>query len=208
MSAGKKMMDEDAAKPKRVGVTTLAKLVIGEDVCHLKPWYEKQHPEEAPPTGPQLVQWKMNHTEVVTKIVQSLKGGEVQRETWLSLDNPPIIGKADVIHQLPGVIHIYEAKSGRKADSHGLQLLIYIFIAKRTIVGAGGPKIVGHLVYPDQEVTMGEEGVPLDLERMMAPHIEAILSPDAPRAVKNPACRFCWADCPYTQNRGPARVAK
>ena len=194
-------IEETVQKVPRVGVTTLAKLMIGEEVCHLKPWYEKRHPEEAPPTGPQLVQWKMNHTAVVTKLVQSLEGGEVQREMWLTLDKPPVIGKADVIHQTPGVIHIYEAKSGRKADSHGLQLLIYIYIAKRTMVGSGGPIIKGHLVYPDQQVDMGEEGVPLDLERMMEPHIQAILGSEAPRAVQNPACRFCWADCPYAKQR-------
>jgi hypothetical protein len=195
------MMDEEVPKPKRVGVTTLSKLMTGEDVCHLRPWYEKKHPNEAPPPGPELVKWQMNHTEVVTKLVMSLKGGEVERETWLSMDQPPVIGKADVIHQLPGGFHIYEAKSGRKANSHGLQLLIYLHIARKTLVGAGGPKLYGHLVYPDQQVDMGEDGIPLNLERMMTPHIEAILSPDAPRAVKSSGCRFCWADCPYAQNR-------
>ena len=45
------------------------------------------------PPGPELVNWQLNHTEVVTKIVDSLQGGDVERETWISTDNPPLIGK-------------------------------------------------------------------------------------------------------------------
>jgi CRISPR/Cas system-associated exonuclease Cas4 (RecB family) len=202
------MMEEDAElkqKVMRAGVTTISKLVVGEDVCRLKPWYEKRHPEEAPPPGPELANWQLNHTEVVTKIVDSLQGGDVERETWISTDNPPLIGKTDVTHRIAGEFHIYEAKSGRKSNAHVLQLLMYIYMARKSQPGLDGSKIVGHLVYPDQETTLTEQDVPQDLERKMEPHIRAILGPEAPRAVKNPACRWCWADCQFAGKRSQVK---
>lgn len=45
------MMEEGAElkqKVMRAGATTVSKLVVGEEACRLKPWYEKRHP--APPT--------------------------------------------------------------------------------------------------------------------------------------------------------------
>lgn len=197
-------MDEErpGEKMRRVGVTTLAKLVTGEEACHLKPWYEKRHPEEAPPPGPDLARWQMEHNLVVTKIIQGLQGGEVEREMWLSLEKPPIIGKTDVTHRLPGEIHIYEAKSGRQANSHPLQLLIYIYMARKgAMEGADGAKLVGHLVYPNNEVVMGEADIHPNLVQMMETHIQAVLSDTPPRPVKNSACRWCWADCQFAGKR-------
>lgn len=140
------MMDEETpgGKTRRVEVTTLAKLVTGGEVCHLRFWYEKRHPEEAPPPGPELAKWQMEHNMVVTKIVQGLQGGDVEREMWLSLDKPPIIGKTDVTHRLPGEIHIYEVKPGRQANSHPLQLGIYIYMARKgAMEGVDGVKLTG-----------------------------------------------------------------
>ncbi len=204
------MMDEEkpGEKIRRVGVTTLAKLVTGEDVCHLKPWYEKRHPDEAPPPGPELARWQMEHNLVVTKIVQGLQEGDVEREMWLSLDKPPVIGKTDVTHRLPGEIHIYEAKSGRQANSHPLQLLIYLYMARKgAMEGVDGTKLTGHLVYPDKEVVMREADIHPNLEQMMEPHIQAVLSDSAPRPVKNPACRWCWADCQFAGKRSQVKAS-
>jgi CRISPR-associated protein Cas4 len=199
------MEEQTAGKVKRIGVTTLSKLLSGDEVCHLKPWYEKMHPEEAPPTDGKLIQWQMNHTEVVTGIVHSLQGGEVKRETWLSSDNPPVIGKTDVVHELPGAVHIYEAKSGRRSGAHYLQLLIYIWITRRNMAGKDGTTITGHLVYPDQATVVNETEIPKNLEKKIEPHIQILLSPDRPRAVQCSACRFCWADCQYAQARDRAQ---
>ncbi len=204
------MMDDErpGEKIRRVGVTTLAKLVTGEDVCHLKPWYEKRHPDEAPPPGPELARWQMEHNLVVTKIVQGLQGGDVEREMWLSLDKPPVIGKTDVTHRLPGEIHIYEAKSGRQANSHPLQLLIYLYMARKgAMEGVDGTKLTGHLVYPDKEVVMRETDIHPNLEQMMEPHIQEVLSDSAPRPVRNPACRWCWADCQFAGKRSQVKAS-
>ena len=144
----------------------------------------------------------MEHNLVVTKIVQGLQGGDVEREMWLSLDKPPIIGKPDVTHRLPGEIHIYEAKSGRQANSHPLQLLTYIFMARRgAMEGVDGTRLVGHLVYPSNEVVMGEEDIHPNLEQVMEPHIQVVLSDSPPRPVKSPSCRWCWADCQFAGKR-------
>ncbi|MDG6898620.1 MAG: Dna2/Cas4 domain-containing protein, partial [Nitrososphaerota archaeon] len=114
--------------------------------------------------------------------------------------------KTDVTHRLPGELHIYEAKSGRKSNAHVLQLLMYIYMARKSVPGLDGSKIIGHLVYPDQETTLAEQDVPQDLESKMEPHIRAILGSEAPRPVKNSACRWCWADCQFAGKRSQVKA--
>jgi hypothetical protein len=82
-----------------------------------------------------------------------------------------------------------------------------MFMARKSQPGLDGSKIVGHLVYPDQESTLTEQDVPQDLERKMEPHIRAILGPEVPRPVKNPACRWCWTDCPFAGKRSLAKTS-
>lgn len=48
---------------------------------------------------------------------------------------------------------------------------------------------------------MSEADLHPNLEAMMEPLIQAILSDSPPRPVKNPACRRCWADCSFAGKR-------
>ncbi len=192
---------ETEAKVPRVGVTTVSKLLTGDDVCHLKPWYERRHPEEAPPDDGRLLNWTLNHNELVTKIVQGLKEGEVKREIWFIQDNPPVWGKIDVVNSRPGEYHIYEIKSGKRSNAHILQLFVYMHIARKTDPKLKDVSIQGHLVYPDQQMLFKENAVPPDLDQKMEPHVSVILGETPPKPIQNRTCRFCWADCQYAGAR-------
>ncbi|MDG6949737.1 MAG: hypothetical protein JRM77_07830, partial [Nitrososphaerota archaeon] len=59
----------------------------------------------------------------------------------------------------------------------------------------------------DKEVVMRETDIHPNLEQMMEPHIQEVLSDSAPRPVRNPACRWCWADCQFAGKRSQVKAS-
>jgi hypothetical protein len=187
----------DAEQSNRVGIAVLSRLMAGDEVCYFKPWYEMRHPEETEKISKELAEWKMNHTDLVARLVDTLKGGDIYREEYFALDHPPIAGKVDVLHVLQGKVNLYEVKSGRKTHSHFTQLLLYLFLVAKD-QRFRQSNITGHLVYDDQELAVTPDDVPPDLEDRIQRHVAPVLSEASPRKVRSSVCRFCWADCEFS----------
>ncbi len=184
----------------KAGVGVLSRLMAGDEVCYFKPWYEMRHPDEVQNLSKELAQWKMNHTELVGRTIDKISGGDIFREEYLTLDDPPIAGKVDILHVLPGGVHVYEIKSGRKAHSHYVQLLLYLFLANRDPRFKSVP-ITGHLVYESEQIDVKPIEVPGDVEERIRRHASPLLSDKAPRKIRSGVCRYCWADCEFSVPR-------
>lgn len=184
----------------RVGVAALSRLMVGDEVCYFKPWYEMRNREEVQELSKDLADWKMRHTELVTKVLDGLTDGDVFREEYLQLEDPPLVGKIDILQRVSGETHLYEVKTGRKSHSHYVQLLLYMFIASRDNRFADN-RALGHLVYEDNSLDATENDVPPDFEDRIRGHIAALLSEESPRKVRSPVCNFCMAECEYSVPR-------
>lgn len=180
--------------------------MAGDEVCYFKPWYEMRHADEVQNMSKELARWKMNHTELVGRTVDKMSGGEIYREEYLAMDDPPVAGKLDILHVLPKGVHVYEIKSGRKAHSHYVQLLLYLFLASKDSRFEDAA-IVGHLIYEDQEIEAKPSDVPEDIKERIRRHTSILLSNKAPRKVRSGVCRFCWADCEFSGPRHGASGA-
>ena len=111
-----------------IWVTTLAKLLTGENSCEWAGWFKAHHQSwKKPPTDFDSTKWMLEHTALVNRERESFEniGYEVHTENQnlfrLKGATATIAGKPDLIGEKTNEILISDAKTGNRNPSHRAQ---------------------------------------------------------------------------------------
>ncbi len=198
------------ASPPRQGLpsffaTSICKLLVGEQPCHLEPWLKGhlnliKRPREDTSS---LVKWKAEHTEMLRAEVQRLKaeGWSCGVERWFRINGQTAIlsGKPDIIAQKTGVRpKIVDLKSGQPRETDVAQVLLYI-LALPIAWESPAMQFDGEVVYPTHRVMVPCADAQLVKGRLFG-LLRDLAKAERPAASPSEAaCRFCEAteaDCP------------
>tara|TARA_Y100001968_G_C19417738_1_gene749928 strand:- start:815 stop:1552 length:738 start_codon:yes stop_codon:yes gene_type:complete len=203
-----------------LGPSTVADASTFENSCPLSTWVATRY--KPAPDNEFLARWQLRHTAVLSQMHELLLGkypeAEIQMEVPLqSVDmcGNTLFGSPDAILIFPdGDIHVCDAKSGKRKQTHWIQVGLYALMiqAAARFSGEPIPKIHGFtLGYGD-----GQEG-DCKLLSIVSDHaleevlpeptrkrIRNILAESGCSTMPNPIpsagnCRFCkWKEgCPY-----------
>lgn len=184
---------------KSIGVRDLCKVMLGEEPCLWKIWYEIRHKDEKPTeTSPALIRWKMEHTSMLNKLSNDLrtKGGRLLAEEWVKLDveGGRIIGRVDLINETD-IITIYDCKVGKERESDHLQMWLYLYMLINDPRYRGN-ELRGVLKYKGKDVEYDTSDIPENLPGYVEEYTRILLD-DGQEPSKSPgnSCRFCWIEC-------------
>lgn len=188
-----------------IGVSTISKLISGAESCPFKYWYALRHKDigEKESLSPQLIQWKIRHTQVVSKIIEDIQklGGELKRERWVKLPlskDDILIGKVDMIHENGKVINLYECKSGNPNSADAIQLLIYLYVLNKE-ESYKDKELKGILSYTDYQQEYSILDIPEEIQESIEKYSKILLSEDEPPKYEGSSCRFCNAECEFRE---------
>ncbi|MFH1283015.1 MAG: Dna2/Cas4 domain-containing protein [bacterium] len=181
-------------------VTSLSKLLAGEENCLFKIWYKMRNKIQDE-ISKELVLWKMNHTSMLNELIKTLKDGEIKREFWLGLDilNGNLRGSIDLLHIKDEMVEIHECKSGQERHSDQLQILIYLFMFKK-MDSYKDKEIKGILHYNERDVHFNLNDIPDDLQILIEKQAEILLNDDPPNKYAGGSCKWCKIDCESKTN--------
>jgi len=139
-----------------VWTTHLAKALVGENACLLQPWLTARFKFDRRGDETALVQWKANHTTLLTDIVAQYRkdGFKCQVERFFKAPGRfvNLTGKADLIAQKTDVRPlIIDAKSGSPKDSDVAQVMVEMLAVP---LAWQAPAMVfdGLVIYPTHQV--------------------------------------------------------
>jgi hypothetical protein len=186
-------------------VTSLAKILVGEQPCQFETWMKAHYEIEKRPRSDagSLAKWKADHTEQLQAEIVRLKaaGWRCTIEKYFRVTGQTAIlaGKPDVIVQAPNKRpKIVDVKSGRERDSDTMQVLIYMV----TIPMAWqAPTMIfdGEVVYPTYRIHVEPAEAEAIRPKLFAlvKQLAGTTRPDPTPSEVN--CRFCdvnETDCP------------
>ena len=189
-------------------VTWLSKIMSGQTACQWQGWFQthnkltERHPQSFDLTG-----WKINHTRMLTELVQKMtaQGLEprVEFPITIAVGEATLGGKIDCVAVENSTACIYDCKTGTPRDSDQVQVMIYMHALSQIRKFENTP-IQGIVLYRDHE----------DVEIPELPgsfvsnfdYFVSLLSEDTP-PIKVPGqdCRFCSiakSDCPERVDEG------
>ncbi|MYE54684.1 MAG: hypothetical protein F4X34_05755 [Chloroflexi bacterium] len=192
-------------------VTWISKYLVGERSCQWATWLKTnfRHFERVPSTFDSAT-WNMEHTDMLNECADRLetRGCKVYIESQnaFRVESPSsrlvIQGRPDIIAVDPeGRATIYDVKTGQQADSHVVQVQLYMFLLPRARGGRWRETTFnGALVYKDGvEKLIPASSVDDAFVRRVEEFVRRMLSETAARRVPSaPECRFCEiarADC-------------
>ena len=200
-------MPEKRTDGPYIWVTSLAKLLTGENSCEWAAWFKAHHRSwSKPPSDFDSTGWMLKHTALVNTERESLEnaGYEVYTENQnmfrLKGATATIGGKPDLIAEKPGEILISDAKTGQPGPSHRAQVLIYQYAIPKALPQFQGKQVTGRVRYPESQVDSPADAVDREFIRNLGTLIRR-LADDAParRVPSASECRFCditAEDCP------------
>ncbi|MFQ5974805.1 MAG: Dna2/Cas4 domain-containing protein [Candidatus Hydrothermarchaeales archaeon] len=179
-----------------VGVGSISKLIVGEENCLYKIWYGMRHKEEVEEVSKELVKWKINHTNMLTNLSQSLDGGVIRKEDWIKLDvlGGILIGKMDLLHIKDNEITVYDCKSGKPKEFHQLQIMIYLYMMDELDLYSD-QELKGVLYYGRDEISYSLKDIPNDLPQLIERYANILLSEEPPRPIGGSSCKWCKIEC-------------
>ena len=146
--------------PPYIWVTTLAKLLTGENSCEWAGWFKAHYRGwTKPPSDFDSATWMLEHTALVNRERESLEniGYDVYTENQnlfrLRGQTAIIAGKPDLIGEKHREILISDAKTGRPSPSHHAQVRIYQYAVPRALPQFQGKDARGQVRYPESYVS-------------------------------------------------------
>ena len=175
--------------------TGLAKLLVGDQPCHLEAWVKAHYQLEKREQSASLVKYKMDHTAMLTDEVDRLKADDwkVLKERFFKLVGKTAIlsGKPDIIAQRSGDRpKIVDTKSGEPKDSDVAQVCAYCIAIP---LAWASPDMIfeGEVVYPTHRVKVAAHEVGPMREKLF-PLLKTLASSTRPDpSPSEGACRFC-----------------
>ena len=189
-------------------VTWLSKIMSGQTACQWQGWFQthnqltERHPQSFDLTG-----WKINHTRMLTELVQKMtaRGLEprVEFPFTIAVGEATLGGKIDCLVVENSIVQVYDCKTGTPRDSDVAQVMIYMHALSRIDEFKREP-IQGTVLYKEHESVEIPE-----LPDTFASNFDFfvnLLSADTP-AVKVPGhdCKFCSiakSDCAERVDEG------
>ena len=190
-----------------IWVTTLAKILTGENACEWAGWFKAHHQYwTKPPSDFDTATWMLEHTALVNQERDSLEriGYDVYTENQnlfrLRGQTATIAGKPDLIGEKHHEILISDAKTGRPSPSHAAQVRIYQYAVPKALPQFRGKDARGQVRYPDSYVGSPASAVSPELVGNMSTLIRRLADNTPARRVPSAEeCRFCdisKSDCP------------
>ena len=200
-------MSEKRPQGPYIWVTTLAKLLTGENSCEWAGWFKAHHRSWAkPPSDFDSTTWMLRHTALVNKERDSLEniGYDVYIENQnlfrLRGATATIGGKPDLIGEKYHEILISDAKTGWPSPSHQTQIRIYQYAVPKALPQFQGRDARGQVRYPDSFVGSPVSAVSPEFVGNMGALIRCLAADTPARRVPSAGeCQFCditAADCP------------
>lgn len=176
-------------------VTSLAKILVGEQPCHLEAWAKAHLQLPKTPQSPQMAAWKVNHTAMLTTEVDGLNadGWKTTVEQFFRLTGTTAIlsGKPDVICQKKDARpKIVDIKSGSPKESDMLQVQIYMIAIP---LAWESPSMIfeGEVVYSTHRVKIEAHEVGPVKERLF-PLLRKLAGAQKPDpSPSESSCKFC-----------------
>ena len=193
-----------------IWVTTLAKLLTGENACEWAGWFRSHHQNwTKPPSNFDSATWMLEHTALVNRERDSLEriGYDVYTENQnlfrLRGATATIAGKPDLIAEKHHEILISDAKTGRPSPSHAAQVRIYQYAVPKTLLQFDGKPARGQVRYPNSYVGSPASAVSPEFIGNMGALIRRLAADDPARRIPSAAeCQFC----DITKENCPVRV--
>ena len=190
-----------------IWVTTLAKILTGENACEWAGWFKAHHQYWIkPPSDFDTATWMLEHTALVNQERDSLEriGYEVYTENQnlfrLRGQTATIAGKPDLIGEKHHEILISDAKTGRPSPSHAAQVRIYQYAVPKALPQFQSKDARGQVRYPDSYVGSPASVVSPEFVGNMSALIRRLADKTPARRVPTAEeCRFCdisKSDCP------------
>ena len=190
-----------------IWVTTLAKLLTGENSCEWAGWFKAHHRNWKKPLSDfDSTKWMLDHTALVNQEREGLEtlGYEVYTENQnlfrLSGTSATIAGKPDLIGEKTNEILISDAKTGQPSPSHRAQIQIYQYAVPKALLQYRDKPAKGQVRYPDSHVGSPASAVSPDFVANMSGLIRRLADHEPARRVPSAQeCRFCditSEDCP------------
>ena len=190
-----------------IWVTSLAKLLTGENSCEWAGWFKAHHRSwQKPPSDFDSTKWMVDHTALVNRERDSLEriGYQVSTENQnlfrLRGTTATLSGKPDLIGEKSHEILIADAKTGSPSPSHRAQVQIYQYAVPKALLQFQGKPARGQVRYQESYVGNPASSVTPEFVSNMSGQIRR-LADDVParRVPSAQECRYCdiaKADCP------------
>jgi len=179
-----------------VSVSTLSKLIAGEETCLYMFWYGMRHKEEVEEISKRLVEWKINHTDMVLDLSLKLKGGEIKKEEYVRLDvlTGTLVGKTDLVHITDDEVVIYDCKSGRPNSAHHVQMMAYLYMINKLGVYKD-KQLKGIIHYENDDVQYTLDNIPSDLPSQIERYTTILLDDSPAPKFSGESCKWCRVEC-------------
>ena len=195
-------MDSEGVKAgsgPSVEVRVLSKLMVGEESCLRKPWYEVHHPEETPPPGEMARKLELHRTAHVAQALQSVSRAPFDRNVRIALRDPPLWASVDALRTRVEGTEFYEVVEGSPGEDQVLRVQLELLLLSRR--DAQHPPTTGHLLSSHGDRAFREGELDPGLLARTEPFLSEILGGARPRPVPSATCGVCWADCPLAEGR-------
>jgi hypothetical protein len=192
-------------KQKRDGVyiwvTWLTKLMTGEMTCEWASWLKANYEYyERIPSDFDAASWQIEHTKLLRELrIERQKAGGVlfaERQNSFKFKTPDgvmIAGTPDLIERTDGRRGIiYDAKTGQRAQSHQVQVMLYMYLLPRAKPEWANFTFEGIVYYKDGPLVIPKSAIEGSFGENLSYFINVLASPEPPLKVPEPMnCRFC-----------------
>jgi hypothetical protein len=191
-----------------IWVSWLPKLLEGSQLCEWRAWFRAHHSifDRVPDTN-DLTAWQMGHTALLKNTSEQFaKEGyaitieEQNKFTLRGRTGIALAGKPDLIGLKQGSNIIVDVKTGKRDESHVIQVLIYMWLVPLVLPQHKGRTFSGLVVYPDQKIKIASEEVDETFKARTKEIILRIGGNDPCRRVPSAReCQYCTiasSECP------------
>ena len=165
-----------------LGMALVSRILMGEEPCLRKIQFSKLY---TLPTDPRLIQYKMNHELLASKVIRELTG-EIRVNQWVSktIYGITLNGIIDILSITPNLTTIIEVKSGKEKESHHVQLWLYM-------MSYDARRIKGEIRYCNTKYTYLPHELPPNLWDYVYYRVRPLLTAELLPPVKGNHCRYC-----------------
>ena len=203
-----------------IWVTSLTKLLAGENSCEWSSWFRSQHEGNSwkkVASTFDSVGWQMAHTELVRGVGEGWrdKGRRVFFEHQNSLVLPGKVatlgGRPDIIALANGLNTVIDVKTGQPKESDKIQVMLYMWVVPLALPQYQDLVFDGIVVYRDHEIEIPAAAVDDHFVSCVAALIKRLASQSpATRVPSYWECRICpitAVDCPERVDSVPKGTA-